>query len=140
MLKDLDRFLAAQERDYEIALSEIRSGKKKSHWMWYIFPQIKGLGHSSISEFYAIENLEEAKEFLKHPVLGERIRMISRELLLTGKSDAGSIFGYPDDLKLRSSMTLFSIADGRNENVFQKVLDRFFDGKKDEMTLEILGM
>jgi uncharacterized protein (DUF1810 family) len=134
---NLQRFLNAQEKDYQIALSEIKNGKKQSHWMWYIFPQIEGLGFSETSKFYAIKNIHEAREFLKHPVLGSRLIEICNELLKLETNDPHTIFGNPDDLKLRSSMTLFSSLLNTNF-VFQKVLDKYFDGKKDSKTLEIL--
>ena len=134
---DLDRFLKAQERDYATALSEIRSGHKRSHWIWYIFPQVKGLGFSSTSEFYGIDGLDEAKAYLGNAVLKEHLVEISEALLSLGSSDAGEVMGYPDDLKLRSSMTLFVEAAPELE-VFRKVLDKFYGGEKDRKTLEIL--
>lgn len=134
---NLSRFLTAQKRDYAIALSEIKNGRKRSHWMWYIFPQIHGLGFSETSKFYAIKNIYEAEEFLNDPVLGKRLIEISNELLKLETKDARQIFGNPDDLKLRSSMTLFASLKN-TDPVFQKVLDQFFDGKKDEKTLQIL--
>lgn len=133
----LQRFLNAQEKDYSIALSEIKNGKKQSHWMWYIFPQIEGLGASETSKFYAIKNISEAGELLNHPVLGSRLIRICNELLNLETNDAHKIFGSPDDLKLHSSMTLFSSLSNADP-VFQKVLDKFFEGKKDELTLEVL--
>ena len=111
MASDLSRFLKAQEGDYERALGEIRSGRKRSHWMWYIFPQIQGLGFSSTAQYYAIRDLQEAKDYLAHPVLGTRLKEISSALLDLEGLSASEIFGYPDDLKLRSSMTLFRMAD-----------------------------
>src|SRR6185312_1176457 len=137
-VKNLKRFLDAQENDYAIALSEIKNGKKQSHWMWYIFPQMQGLGLSETSKFYAIKNIREAEEFLNHPVLGSRLIEICNELLNFETGDAHKIFGSPDDMKLQSSMTLFSSLAGTN-TVFQKVLDKFFDGKKDEKTLRIIN-
>ena len=104
--------------------------------MWYIFPQIQGLGHSQTAKFYAINDLNEAKEFLHHPVLGKRLIEICSELYNLKSDNAHSIFGSPDDVKLRSSMTLFSLVPGADP-IFQKVLDKFFDGKKDEKTLAI---
>ena len=133
----LTRFLDAQHEDYEQALSEIKSGRKQSHWMWYIFPQVQGLGFSSTSKYYAIQDLHEAEEFLKHPVLGDRLIAICNELLKLKSNDANNIFGSPDNMKLKSSMTLFS---SLNMNpVFQLVLDKFFEGTKDEKTLGIIG-
>lgn len=134
---DLQRFIDAQANDYSEALSEIINGRKRTHWMWYIFPQIKGLGMSETSRLYAIKDLREAAEFLNHPVLGSKLIRICNELLNLKSNDAHSIFGSPDDLKLRSSMTLFSSVPSANP-VFQKVLDKFFEGKKDEKTLAIL--
>ena len=138
MAADLSRFLKAQEQDYEQALREIRSGRKRSHWMWYIFPQIQGLGFSPTAQYYAIRDLQEARDYLAHPVLGTRLKEISSALLdLTGLS-ASEIFGYPDDLKLRSSMTLFRMAD-LNEPVFLEVLEKYYDGKPDARTVELAG-
>lgn len=134
---DLNRFLKAQERDYDTALSEIRSGRKRSHWIWYIFPQVKGLGFSSTSEFYGIDGLAEAKAYMENGTLRRRLIEISEALLALESSDAGDVMGYPDDLKLKSSMTLFREA-APEEKIFLKVLDKFFGGKKDERTLEIL--
>jgi uncharacterized protein (DUF1810 family) len=131
------RFLDAQKTDYPVALSEIRNCKKQSHWMWYIFPQIQGLGLSETSKFYAIKNIHEAKEFLDHPVLGNRLIEISNELLNLETNDSHKIFGSPDDLKLHSSMTLFASLPDTN-SVFQEVLDKFFNGEKDKKTLEII--
>lgn len=136
MKTDLTRFLEAQERDYAIALAEIRTGRKKSHWMWYIFPQVKGLGESLTSCKYAIQSLQEAVDYLNHPILGERLREISRELLLLETRDVGSVFGIIDSLKLKSCMTLFSAIDKSEEKLFQRVLDEFFEGRVDERTLD----
>ena len=134
---NLQRFIDAQETSYEAALSEIKNGRKKSHWMWYIFPQIQGLGFSETSKFYAIKDINEAEEFLKHPLLGHRLVRLCNELLKLESDDANRIFGSPDDLKLKSSMTLFS---SLNINpVFQMVLEKFFNGTEDMKTLEIIG-
>ena len=132
----LDRFTKAQETDYPIALSEIRNGRKESHWMWYIFPQIKGLGFSSTAQYYAIQNKKEAEEYLAHPVLGKHLIEISEALLEIKSCDASRVMGYPDDLKLRSSMTLFYLVSGND--TFKKVLDKFFDGKIDKKTEKLL--
>ena len=137
MTYDLQRFLRAQERDYKTALSEIKSGRKRSHWVWYIFPQIRGLGFSSTVQFYAIQDLGEAQAYMKDPVLRERLLEISSALLMLSSSDPTEVMGYPDDLKLRSSMTLF-MAAAPEETVFQKVLDKYFGGKPDDRTLQIL--
>ena len=134
---NLQRFIDAQETSYEAALSEIKNGRKKSHWMWYIFPQIQGLGFSETSKFYAIKDINEAEEFLKHPLLEHRLVRLCNELLKLESDDANRIFGSPDDLKLKSSMTLFS---SLNINpVFQMVLEKFFNGTEDIKTLEIIS-
>lgn len=136
---DLSRFKTAQQRDYGRALNEIRAGRKRSHWMWYIFPQIKGLGFSPTSEYYCIEGLAEAAAFLDDEYLGHNLREISAELLKLKSNDPTEVFGMPDDMKLRSCMTLFAHAGADNE-VFLKVLDKFFDGKEDSRTLRKLGI
>ncbi len=138
MAADLSRFLKAQEQDYGQALREIRSGRKRSHWMWYIFPQIQGLGFSPTAQYYAIRDLQEARDYLAHPVLGTRLKEISSALLDLNGLSASEIFGYPDDLKLRSSMTLFRMAD-LNEPVFLEVLEKYYDGKPDARTVELAG-
>ncbi len=133
----LKRFLDAQEKSYSPALSEIRQGRKKTHWMWFIFPQIKGLGNSEISNFYAIKNREEAISFLKHPVLGKRLVQICQELNGLQETSAFKIFGSPDDLKLKSSMTLFSSLPD-TDPIFGLILEKFYNGLQDEKTLLIL--
>ena len=133
----LERFLKAQEGDYEIALSEIRAGRKQSHWIWYIFPQINGLGRSGTSEYYGISGMKEAKAYLEHPVLRGHLIEISEALLDLKSDDADDVMGSPDNLKLRSSMTLFALAEPECK-VFQKVLEKFFGGNMDERTLELL--
>ena len=138
MNNNLNRFLEAQERDYDIALSEIKVGKKKSHWMWYIFPQISGLGFSETAKYYEIKDIDEAKEYLNHSVLGSRLKEISNVLLGLEESDANLILGYPDDLKLKSCMTLFAQIDECESNIFKKVIDKFFNGNFDNTTLLIL--
>ena len=138
MEKDLNRFIEAQENDYEIALSEIKSGRKRSHWMWYIFPQFKGLGYSETSKFYAITDSNEARDFLNHPILGARLREITTELLQLEENNALKVMGSPDDLKLKSSMTLFNAVDETKENVFEKVLEKFFKGTVDTKTINLL--
>ena len=134
----LDRFLDAQKDSYEIALKEIRAGRKRSHWMWYIFPQIAGLGYSFTAQYYAIKDLDEAVEYLNHPVLGKRLMEITEALLQVDSNDAERVLGYPDHLKLRSSMTLFYLASGND--VFKKVIDKFFDEKMDQRTVDLLKM
>lgn len=134
---DLSRFYSPHKRDYAAALSEIRAGRKDSHWMWYIFPQVKGLGRSSTSEFYGIKDLEEAQAFLHDKVLGAHLTEISSALLELDCSDAEQIFGKTDAMKLQSSMTLFSLADPQ-EDIFVQVLDKFFCGRQDKQTRIIL--
>ncbi len=133
---DAKKFLSAQEGAYKQALAEISSGRKTSHWIWYIFPQIKGLGHSSTSDRYAIESLSEAKEYLADDVLRKRLIEIS-EALLKQEGSAEKILGKVDAMKVRSCMTLFREADPKTE-VFGKVLDKFYGGKADEKTLELV--
>jgi len=137
MSYDLERFINAQKYDYDQALSEIRSGHKRSHWIWYIFPQLKGLGFSSTSEFYGIHGAGEAKAYMADPVLRDRLLEISCALLALASNDPTDVMGYPDDLKLKSSMTLFA-AVAPEYDVFQKVLDKFFHGKQDQRTLDLL--
>lgn len=138
---NLNRFVEKQKYYYALAYGELYHGYKASHWMWWIFPQIDGLGFSPTAQEYAIKSLDEAKAYLSHPVLGKHLREIS-ELLVnnpsTESTDAEEIMGYPDNLKLRSCMTLFLEA-APEETVFRQVLDRYFDGKKDPKTLEILA-
>ena len=130
----LNRFLSAQARDYDRALAEIRAGKKVSHWIWYIFPQLKGLGYSTNATYYGIRDLREAMDYLEHPILGPRLVEISQALLKHAHKTAAAIMGSPDDVKLRSSMTLFSLVPGADP-VFLQVLDQFFQGQKDEKTM-----
>lgn len=137
-MSDLNRFLEAQENDYADALAEIKAGRKRTHWMWYIFPQIDGLGVSSTAKFYAIRDLNEAREYFEHPVLGARLIEISEAVLNIENKTAYEILGSPDDLKLKSSMTLFAALDETNA-VFQKVLDKYYGGEKDLRALQIIG-
>jgi uncharacterized protein (DUF1810 family) len=134
---NLKRFLDAQTRDYATALTEIKSGRKRSHWMWYIFPQIDGLGYSEMAKRYAIPDLPEAAAYLAHSTLGPRLIEISEALLTLPGTDANEVMGSPDDLKLRSSMTLFSLVPGA-DRVFEAVLKKYFDGQKDPATLQII--
>ena len=134
---DLERFYKAQEYDYETALSEIRNGRKKSHWMWYIFPQVTGLGRSAMAEYYAIGSKEEAKAYIGDPVLGKRLIEISQALLQVSSDNAEEVMGWPDNLKFRSCMTLFA-ETAPGQPVFKKVLDKFYGGKMDGKTLDIL--
>lgn len=144
-MTDLQKFLDAQENgysfgsDYKTALSEIRNGMKISHWIWYIFPQIKGLGISSVTAYFSINNLNEAVDYIQHSVLCERLVEISSELLKSETNDLMVIFGDPDAFKVRSCMTLFKYA-APELTVFQQVLDRFCNGTEDYRTVEILGL
>ena len=135
----LDRFLDAQRGDYAAALAEVRRGRKTSHWMWYIFPQIAGLGQSSTARYYSIRDLEEAREYYAHPVLGQRLREISGVLLELRGSDPVAVFGGIDSMKLKSSMTLFTMA-APDDPLFQQVLDKYYAGEQDALTLRILGL
>ena len=137
MKNDLERFLKAQEKDYEHALNEIKNGRKTGHWIWYIFPQIPGLGFSSTSKYYSIKDKNEAIEYLKNKTLKNRLIEICEALLSLESDDATYVMGYPDDLKLKSSMTLFD--EVSDIDVFKKVLDKFYKGEKDEMTISLLN-
>ena len=134
---NLERFVSRQKETYDTAYKELSQGMKQSHWMWWIFPQIIGLGMTSISKEYSIKSIEEARAFLDHPYLGKNLKEICKVLLDTKSNDASYVMGYPDDLKLCSSMTLFIEADPE-EKLFQQVLDKFFNGRKDSRTLDIL--
>ncbi len=134
---NLERFVRAQESDYERALSEIRNGRKQSHWMWYIFPQIEGLGFSAMSQRYAIGSRAEAMAYLGHAVLGPRLRACVEELLRLGDRSANEIFGFPDDQKLRSCATLFASLSPPG-SVFHRLLDKYFQGEPDPATLRRL--
>ena len=138
MKRNLNRFLKPQEQEFKVALSQIKSGRKIDHWMWYIFPQFEGLGFSETSKFYAIQDLEEAKEFLNHPILGANLKQICNTLLQLEESNALKIMGSPDDKKLKSSMTLFTVVAEKDETVFQKVLNKYFNGEGDDKTLQLL--
>ncbi len=131
---NLQRFIDAQQNTYQQALTEIKAGRKRSHWMWFIFPQIAGLGFSETSKLYAVKNLEEAQLYIDHDVLGARLIEISKVLHNIKGKTANQIFGSPDDLKLNSCMTLFSSLDDTNA-VFDAVLTKYFNGVKDNKTL-----
>ena len=134
---NLNRFIRAQQGVYENVLAELRSGRKRTHWMWYVFPQIDGLARSSTAKFYAISCKEEAQQYLNHPVLGPRLLECAEALLTVEGQTVADIFGYPDDLKLKSSMTLFaSLAN--SASVFDRVLDKYYNGEQDELTLQQL--
>ena len=133
---DLKRFVSAQEEVYDRVLAELRNGDKQSHWMWYIFPQLDGLAHSTTSKYYAIKSREEAIAYLNHPILGTRLRECADIILAIEGKTVSEIFGYPDNLKLKSSMTLFSNAT--TDSIFARVLDKYFQGERDEKTLQLL--
>jgi len=134
---NLKRFLEAQNQTYLKALSEIKKGRKETHWMWFIFPQLRGLGQSDMATFYGISGLQEAEDYLNHPVLGKHLVEISEAVhQLEGKT-ALQIFGSPDHLKLKSCMTLFAAVKDSNL-IFLKVLEKFFDGEQDPLTLKLL--
>ena len=135
---DLRRFIEAQTRDYARALAEIKAGFKRSHWMWYVFPQFAGLGFSSTSQHYAIKSLDEARAYLAHPLLGPRLVECAEAALAVEGRSAHEIFGSPDDLKLRSCATLFACISPAG-SAFEKLLDKYFQGKRDEKTLQLLG-
>jgi uncharacterized protein (DUF1810 family) len=135
---DLKRFLEAQERTYGQALSEVRDGRKRSHWMWYIFPQYDGLGFSATSQRYAIKSVAEAQAYLRHPILGPwLVECCEAAISVEGRS-AAAVFGSPDDLKLRSCATLFAAVSPAG-SVFERVLDKYFQGRRDSKTLELMG-
>ena len=133
----LQRFLIAQQYDYDQALREIRAGRKRSHWIWYIFPQLKELGRSETAKAYGIRDMAEAKEYLAEPTLRARLIEISEALLTLPTNDPHAVMGYPDDMKLRSSMTLFAAADP-DCPVFRRVLEKYFGGEPDPRTLALL--
>ncbi len=134
----LARFVTAQDGVFETALAELRSGRKESHWMWFIFPQLRDLGRSSTARFFGIASLEEARAYLAHEVLGPRLLQCTGEVLACGASSLHALFGSPDDLKFRSCMTLFAVASQEQDNQFRRALDRWCDGEMDPRTLELL--
>ena len=133
---NLNRFISAQEEVYDRVVKELKNGSKRSHWMWYIFPQLDGLAQSTTSKYYAIKSREEAVAYLNHPVLGSRLNECANMVLDVEEKTVSEIFGYPDDLKLKSSMTLFS--EVATDSVFARVLDKYFQGERDSKTLELL--
>ena len=135
---DLERFVSAQSGSYARALDEIRAGRKRSHWIWFVFPQIRGLGLSPTSQHYGISGIDEARAYLSHPVLGPRLVECAEALLALKGRTASAIMPYPDDLKLRSSMTLFERVAGPG-SVFSRVIEEYYQGHRDERTLELLG-
>lgn len=137
-MDELERFVRTQQHSYAQALDEIRAGRKRGHWIWFVFPQLKGLGYSDMSMFYGIADADEARHYLAHPLLGARLREITAALLETGMDDPIALMGRPDDLKLCSCMTLFEAVS--HEPLFTQVLERFYHGKRDGRTLQMLGI
>jgi len=134
---ELDKYLTAQAQDYERAYTEIAKGKKLSHWMWYIFPQLAGLGYSDMAKRYALQDVQQAAAYLHHPLLGPRLLDMANLLLQHKGLSAHTLFGSPDDVKLRSCMTLFSQVPNA-PSVFKQVLDQYYNGQADEKTLQLL--
>ena len=132
----VERFIDAQKEDYDMAFREISKGKKRNHYMWYIFPQVKGLGRSSTAKYYGIDGLDEAREYMENEYLGNNLIAISNELLKLETNDPVEIFGHTDSKKLRSSMTLFELVS--DNEVFHSVLEKYFDGKRDQITLDLV--
>ena len=137
-INSLDRFVKAQERMYQVALKEIREGQKRSHWMWYIFPQLRGLGTSSMAHTYGISGLDEAKAYLEHPWLSGRLYELCVSLLQHKDKSAYDIFGDIDEMKLKSSMTLFALTS-EDYTIFDQVLEQFFNGEMDEVTVSLIN-
>ena len=135
---DLERFVTAQAPVFDRALAELQAGRKRSHWMWFIFPQLRGLGFSATARLYGIASLAEARAYRVHPLLGPRLETCTRTVLAIENRSLHDIFGSPDDVKFGSCMTLFSLAAGGHENVFRAALDRWCGGRQDERTLELL--
>ena len=133
----LDRFVKAQESVFEEVLSELRAGRKRSHWIWFIFPQLKGLGHSAMAQDYGITSREEAEAYLQHPVLGPRLKECTQLVNAVEGRSIDAILGYPDDLKFRSSMTLFALV-APEEVVFKNALRKYFSGELDQLTVQRL--
>lgn len=137
MVLNLERFVVAQEHTFDTALEEVKNGKKESHWMWFIFPQIIGLGESDTALYYSLTDIGEAKLYLEHQVLGPRLVKITNELLALDTDDPVSVFGELDSLKLNSCMTLFDVVSDDND-VFNQVIEKFYDGEKDQKTLQLI--
>jgi uncharacterized protein (DUF1810 family) len=135
---DLRRFVDAQDRVYDTVLAELRAGAKRSHWIWFVFPQLRGLGRSATAQHYGISSLDEARAYLTHPVLGQRLRECARLIADIDGRSADDIFGFPDNVKVRSSMTLFSRATDDAAD-FRAVLDKFYDGVGDPATVQLLS-
>lgn len=135
---EISRFVNTQSLYYDSALKEIKAGKKTTHWMWFIFPQLKELGYSETAKYYGISGLDEAREYMKNKILRDRLIEISKALLELDSNNAEEIFGWPDHMKLKSCMTLFEVVEPENE-VYKEVLGKFFNGERCEKTLEVLG-
>ncbi len=138
MNDDLSRFVAAQAPHVATVMAELRAGRKRTHWMWFVFPQLRGLGRSEMARRFGLESLAEASAYLAHPILGERLRACVAALLAVQGRSAHEIFGSPDDLKLRSCLTLFLAVDGP-DGVFARALEKYFDAQPDPMTLQLLA-
>jgi len=134
---NLERFVTAQAPAFDTVLNELRAGRKQTHWMWFVFPQLRGLGRSSMAEYYGISSRAEARAFLAHPVLGPRLDVCTRTVLESEARSLNAIFGSPDDMKFRSCTTLFALVSGERDNPFQRALDRWCDGRPDERTLAL---
>ncbi|MDB5556383.1 MAG: calpastatin [Rhizobium sp.] len=137
---DLDRFVLAQAPVYDMALAELIGGKKLSHWMWFVFPQLRGLGRSPTAQQFGIDTLDEARAYLAHPVLGTRLRECVNAVLDCGETSLHEIFGSPDDMKFRSSMTFYALAAQGDGEIFEMALAKFCGGRKDEQTLALLNI
>lgn len=135
---ELARFVEAQDPVFDTVLAELRAGRKKTHWMWFVFPQLRALGRSPTANFYGISSLDEARAYLAHPVLSERLVLATRAVLGLQARSAHDIFGSPDDLKFRSSMTLFNEAVGADGAEFRQALARYFEGNADDRTIRLL--
>ena len=135
---NLERFVTEQAPVFETVLAELRAGRKRSHWMWFVFPQLAGLGRSSTARFYGIRSLDEARRYLAHPLLGPRLNLCASIVLASESPSLHAIFGSPDDLKFRSCMTLFSLAADDPDNSFRQALDRWCNGRPDEQTLALI--
>ena len=136
---DLQRFVRAQGPVFETALAELRAGRKRSHWMWFIFPQHRALGRSQRAHFYGIASLDEAGAYLAHPLLGPRLELCTAAVLESSASSLNALFGSPDDMKFRSSMTLFAAVAAEGDTLFRQALDRLCEGRLDDRTLALLG-
>ena len=135
---NLSRFVDAQEPLFDTALAELRAGRKRSHWMWFVFPQLRGLGSSHMATFYGLSSLDEACAYLRHPDLGPRLILCTRAVLAIEGRSLDAIFGSPDDMKFRSSMTVFAVAAGEGDDTFRRALDRFCGGRMDERTMSLM--